>query len=132
MSELTPQLLRDRVQVLLAALLGQYTWDGGAQTPAIRIEPPPFEIVPTCTGLECVIQASPSLEPSRAAGGGLHLQRTWRVVLKQWNPAQTTQAAAEALAREWPDCTIVLVARSGLMLEQCAVEIPEYLFEAAV
>lgn len=104
--------LRTTLASALAAHLGRYKLPGGSTTPAIYVLdwgrypakglPEDWAIDPTSSGLECVIDPTPSYLLTAPYGLNAVAQRTYEVRLRAWLDPLKLEPAFEALLAAVP------------------------------
>ena len=121
--------LRDTVDKLLGGspdLLGTYTLPNNTTIPAIytvgrQSVPKEWKV----TGLEATIREFPDVSP-RPMVGTLRNRQTWTVVLVDYSSAaDNLQAAAQRMARVFPDAVFSLSPESDISYGQYRIRIPD-------
>ena len=88
--------LQEAIALLLTAELGSYTLPNNTTTPAIHVldigESIPLDW--KVSGLECVIQRSPSSRSPQATFDGIRRIKRWQIYLIQWERGAYTLGTA--------------------------------------
>lgn len=117
--------LKLEVETLLTGLVGTYTFSGGQQCDAIRVDDgaDPYPEEPLVEGLEVVIRPETEIAGQMMLAGDRRLDFTSQVVLKQWQITENTQAAREALIKEMAFTECIVVPRSTVLdtVEVCTI-----------
>jgi hypothetical protein len=99
--------LRDRIETALSGEIGNYVWQNGITTPAVKVESGIVQrsVQPQkVTGLEVTIE--PYTDPSLRIylGNQTALDDVYRILLKQWDITKSVSSAVNTLVLALQDC----------------------------
>lgn len=118
--------LRSALSTLLSDQLGTYSWPGGLTTAAIAVRSGNETLAPntTVTGLEVVIDQTPTVDPLPAYGA-CPVVTSWTVDLVQWSGSSLADAQ-QAIAQAYPNAVFRALPASETLgtLAQVSVRIP--------
>jgi hypothetical protein len=121
--------LRETITELLSAspnLIGTYTLPNGSTLPAVYVVgqqsvPKEWKV----KGLEVTIEEFPSISP-RAMVGKVRNNKQWTVILIDYTTASAAiRAAAERMARRFPDAQFSFQAETDIVYGQYRIRIPD-------
>jgi len=119
--------LRDDVSTLLEAEIGTYTV-GTKVTPALWVSPPQPPSNRVVTGLEVIIQKTPSSEMQRHIGSRAIAKEVWTITLIQRDPTKSTRNASNILLYNYAQSRQTFIPANDITFEQSKVYINSYHF----